>query len=158
MSAFFVYRKVNEDGEYERAKILGPTKLEFKETKTLTYGNWYYYRVVAYYEDIDCYSAPARCMYGNEYFVKVHYSQDGVDEVETQSIEVYPNPAKDILTVKAENLSSVAVYNSIGQRVLEQELNGDETTINTSDFNAGIYMVRIVANGNEITRKISVVK
>ena len=158
LSAFFVYRKVNEDGEYERAKILGPTKLEFKETKTLTYGNWYYYRVVAYYEDIDCYSAPARCMYGNEYFVKVHYSQDGVDEVETQSIEVYPNPAKDILTVKAENLSSVAVYNSIGQRVLEQELNGDETTINTSDFNAGIYMVRIVANGNEITRKISVVK
>ena len=158
LSGFYVYRKVGEDGEYERVKILNANKTEYKETKTMVEGVWYYYRVLAYYKDIDCFSAPAKCMYGNEYYVRVLFSLDGVDEIEAQNVQVYPNPAKDILTVKAENLSSVVVYNSLGQRVLAQEINGDETTINTSDFEAGIYMVRIMANGNEITRKISVVK
>ena len=71
---------------------------------------------------------------------------------------MYPNPAKDILTVKAENLSSVVVYNSLGQKVFSQDVDANETTINMSDFEAGIYMVRIVADGNEVTRKISVIK
>ena len=71
---------------------------------------------------------------------------------------MYPNPAKDILTVKAANISNVVVYNSIGQKVFEKALNADEMTINTSNFDAGIYMVRVIADGNEITRKVSVVK
>ena len=94
----------------------------------------------------------------NDYFVKIYFSQDGVDEDMIQNVEVYPNPAKDVLTVKAENLNSVVVYNSLGQRVFAQDVEANETTINMSDFEAGIYMVRIVANGNEVTRKVSVVK
>lgn len=158
LSGFFIYRKVNADGEYERVKIVAANKTEYKETKNLEVGTWYYYRVVAYYEDIDCYSAPARCMYGNEFFVKVLFSPEGVEEIETQNVEVYPNPVKDVLTVKAENLSSVTVYNSIGQKVFEQKLDTNELTINTNDFESGIYMIRIVADGNEVTRKISVIK
>ncbi len=158
LAAFFVYRKVNEDGEYERAKILGPDKTEYKETKIMEYGNWYYYKVIAFYQDIDCYSAPAKSRYGNEYFVKIYYSEDGVDENMTQAVEVYPNPAKENITIKAEGLGNVTVYNSIGQKVLEQPLDADEITINTNGFEAGIYMIRVVANGNEVTRKVSVVK
>lgn len=160
LSGFFIYRKVNEDGEYERIKIVAANKTEYKETKPLEVGTWYYYRVKAYYEDIDCYSAPAKCVYGNDYFVKVYFDPEhlGVDENEVNTVSVYPNPAKDVLTVKAENLSSVVVYNSLGQRVFAQDVEANETTINMSDFEAGIYMVRIVANGNEVTRKISVIK
>ena len=157
LSAFFIYRKVN-DGEYERAKIVAANKTEYKETKTLTPDSWYYYRVVAFYEDIDCYAAPARNMYGDEYFVKVYYGTTGVDEEMSQAVEVYPNPAKDVLSVKAENLSNVTVYNMMGQKMMSQDVDSEEITINTSDFESGIYMVRIVANGSEITRKISVVK
>ena len=158
LSAFFIYRKVGEEGTYERAKILGANKTEYKETKSLESGTWYYYRVVAFYEDIDCYSAPAKCAYNNEYFVKVYFSADGVDENMTQAVEVYPNPAKDVLTVKAENITNVTVYNMMGQKMMSQDVDTEELTINTSDFESGIYMVRVVANGNEITRKISVVK
>ena len=156
LSAFYVYRKDN-DGKYARKKILAATKTEYKDN-AVEFGNWYYYRIVAYYKDIDCFSAPARNRYGNEYFVKIFYSPEGIEEVETQNVEVYPNPVKDVLTVKADNLRSVVVYNSIGQRVFAQELDSNEVTINTSDFETGIYMVRIVADGKEITRKISVVK
>ena len=157
LSGFFVYRKVN-DGEYERVKIIAPDKNEYKDTKYLEYGNWYFYKVLAYYKNIDCYSIPAKSKYGNEYFVKVYYSPAGVDENEIQNVEIYPNPVNDVLTVKAENMSEVTVYNSIGQKVLSKTVDSQEVSINLDDFEAGIYLVKIVANGNEVTRRISVVK
>ena len=157
LSAYFIYRKVN-DGEYERIKILAADKTEYKETKTMEDGNWYYYRVIAYYQDIDCYSAPAKAKYGNDYFVKIYGGALGVDEDMAMGVEVYPNPVKDNLTVKAEGLSNVAVYNTIGQKVFEQTVNANEVVVNTNDLDAGIYMIRIVANGNEVTRKVSVIK
>lgn len=158
LEAFFIYRKVNEDGVYERAKIVGSNKTEYKETKSLEIGNWYYYRVIAYYKAIDCYSAPAKSKYGNEYFVKFYFGPEDVAEDMAQEIELYPNPAKDVLTVKAEGLDNVVVYNSLGQKVFEQKVDAEETTINTNNFDAGVYMVRIIANGKEVTRKISVLK
>ena len=158
VSAYFVYRKCNEDGEYHRVKIISSTKLEFKETFALEYGNWYYYKVMAYYKDIDCYSIPAKAKYGEEYFVKVWMSPESVDENAVQNVEVYPNPAKDLLTIKAENLTNVMIYNTVGQKVLEQRLDANELTINTDGFEPGIYLIRITADGNEITRKVSVIK
>ena len=160
LTGYYIYAKAGEDGEYKNIKLLGNNKKEYKETRTLVDGTWYYYKVVAYYQGIECYSAPAKNLYGNEYFVKVYYDKThlGVGEDAAQAVEVYPNPAKDMLTVKAENLNNVTVYNMMGQKMLSQDVDAEEVTINTSDFEAGIYMVRITANGSEITRKISVVK
>ncbi len=157
-NGYFVYRKVNEDGAYEHVKTVSGSKNEYKETKTLEDGTWYYYRIVPYYKETECYSAPIKSMYNNEYFVKVLYSVDGVEENMAQNVSVYPNPAKDMLTVKAENLSSVVIYNSLGQRVFAQSFDGNEAKIDMNSFDAGIYMVRINADGNEVTRKISVIR
>ena len=158
LSAFFVYRKVNEDGKYEVAKILQANKTEWKDTKSLEVGNWYYYKVLAYYQDVDCYSIPAHARYNNEYFVKVYWSPDSVDENITQNVEIYPNPAKDLLTIKAENITNVMIYNSIGQKVYEKTADSSEVSINLDGFDTGIYLVKIAANGDEIIRKISIQK
>ncbi|MBR6437655.1 MAG: C10 family peptidase [Bacteroidales bacterium] len=158
LSGYFVFRKVNEDGEYERVKIVAPNKYEYKENKVMEYGNWYYYKVLAYYQDIECYSIPAKSRYGNEYYVKMYYSPENVDENPENIVSIYPNPAKDLLTIKAGNINQVSVYNSIGQKVFEKSLDADEIVINTSDFDSGIYLVKIAVNGNEVTRKISVIK
>ncbi len=158
LTGYYVYRKDNADGEWERIKVLGANKNEYKETRTLTYGTWYYYKVIAYYREIDCLSAPIKATYGNEYYVKIWYSPEGIEEAEMQAVQVYPNPAKDVLTVKAENLNSVVIYNAMGQKVFAQDVDANELTINTNDLESGIYMVRIVADGNEVTRKISVIR
>lgn len=158
LSGYAVYRKKGENGKYDLATLVGAGTTEYKESSSLAWGTAYYYRVMAYYMAIDCYSAPAKALYGNEYFVMVWHSQEGVDENMAENISVYPNPAKDVITVKADNLSSVMVYNSIGQKVFEQSLNANETSINTTGFEAGIYMIRLVSNGNEVTRKISIIR
>lgn len=77
---------------------------------------------------------------------------------------VYPNPATDVLNleVNASQSSemSVSVFNLMGQKVMEQQVNlntGINTTnISTSDLSSGIYFVTVKANGYENTMKFVV--
>ena len=72
-----------------------------------------------------------------------------VPEEVVAAVEVYPNPAKDQLFVKAENLQSVEVYNVFGQQVLVTV----NSTIDLSALSQGIYFVRINADGHSMTRR-----
>ena len=158
VTAYFVYRKRDTDADYKVAKVVAPTKLEYKETVPLEYGHWYYYKVLAFYQDIDCYSIPAKAKYGNEYYVKIWMSPENIDENAVRNVEVYPNPAKDMLTIKAENLTNVMIYNTVGQKVYEKTFDASEASINTDNLDSGIYLVRIITSCNEITTKVSIIK
>ena len=153
LSNFLVYRKVN-DGEYEIVKTLAPNKTQYKETSSLQDGNWYYYQVYATYDVIECTSAPFKAMYGNEYFVKVYYSVTGVDESGEAAVKVYPNPVKDQLTVEADNLSEVEVYDMLGQKMVGRSgLNGaSQVNIDMSTLSPGVYTVRVHGNNGVSTR------
>ena len=158
LSGYYIMRRDGDDAEYQQIKILGPTKVEYKENSSLELGTYYSYKVIAYYQDIDCKAAPAKAKYGNEFFVRYHYSQEGVEENAATTINVYPNPAKDVLTVKAGNISNVSIYSLVGQRIYSEDVNSDELVINMSDFEAGMYVVRVVADGTEMVKKISVIR
>ena len=158
LTGYVVYAKKETDQSYQIAKMLGPNKTEYKESKNLADATWYYYKVVAFYQDIDCYSIPAKALYGREYFVRYYYSTDDVAENNENGVVIYPNPVKDVLTVKAENISQVAVYNAIGQMIFNKSVDSSEVTINLDGFDSGVYLVRVVADGNAITRKVSVIK
>ena len=77
-------------------------------------------------------------------------AHNDVPENTEESIAMYPNPVRDRLTVKAENLESVEIYNLVGQQVM----------VSTSDIvdmgalNQGIYFVRINADGKTVTKRV----
>ncbi len=73
-----------------------------------------------------------------------------VPENESESVAVYPNPVKDRLTVKAENLESVEVYNLMGQRVLSTM----SPTVDMSGLYQGVYFIRLTADGKTVTKRI----
>lgn len=160
LSGYFIYRREGEDGEYTQIKILGTNKFEYKETKSLNVGTWYYYRIVGYYRDNnDCYSAPAKSMYTNEYYVKVYYDGTvGINESAVNSINLYPNPANDSFTIEAESIQHVMVYNTIGQLVHSQNCEGNSTVVNLSGVDTGIYMVKVVTANGETIQKVSVIR
>lgn len=158
LSGYLVYRKRNEDGEYERVKIVSPNKTEFKDNSALTPDNWYYYKVIPYYMAIDCYAAPIKAMYGDNYYLKIYYSTDNVDEVLAGEVGIYPNPTTGVFTIETANITNVDVYNLIGQKVMSAEMNADKANIDMTGFDTGIYMVKVTACGVEITRKLSVIK
>lgn len=81
-------------------------------------------------------------------------------------MEVYPNPAKDIVNITMElTRQNNVVYEVIditGKRILSQSyagISGKNTiTIPTASLNVGMYFVSIRVNDQIITRKISVSK
>lgn len=144
LSGFAVYRKMN-DGEYERIKLLAANKTEYKETKSMQDGNWYYYRVTASYTDIDCQSAPFKALHGNEYFVKIYYSLDDVEETSSSVCSVYPNPVGNQLNVEGDGMTVLAVYDLLGQLLLEQRCpeGVSHMTLSVDSLKPGMYLIRI---------------
>ena len=157
LSGYILYRKKN-DGEYGEAKNIGANKTEYKETRAMEDGNWYYYRLVAVYQGIDCTSAPFKAKFGNEYFVKIYYSTTGVDDVANQQVSLIPNPTKGSFTVNAENLQQVMVYNAVGQLVLSQVCEGNSTVLDLGNVDCGLYMVKVISANGESIQKVSVIR
>lgn len=83
---------------------------------------------------------------------------EGIDELE-QTLKIYPNPTSGLLNIQGEGMTSIEVYNAVGQCVMNQEVNGNAIQINTESLNAGIYFLRIVANdGSMLNRTFSVAR
>ncbi len=85
--------------------------------------------------------------------IHFHTWFEGVGELEN-TLKVYPNPANDYLTVEGD-ITSVEVYNTVGQCLLSKQVNGN-TKIDLSGFNNGIYFLRVYNNGEMALRKFSV--
>ena len=60
----------------------------------------------------------------------------------TASVTLFPNPANDFVTLKGENLGTVRVYNTLGQKVDEFEANGGDLRISTAGYENGLYVVK----------------
>ena len=72
-------------------------------------------------------------------------------------IELYPNPAKSLFTVEAENLATaiITIYDNTGKEVqLAREVQNDSINFNTSSLDSGIYIIQINRNGRIDTEKL----
>ena len=70
---------------------------------------------------------------------------------------VYPNPAASQLTVDLTEAgkASLAIYNILGQAVMEETLQNISNTINIAELSSGLYFVKVNQNGKSHTVKIS---
>jgi hypothetical protein len=78
---------------------------------------------------------------------------------EAAYIEVYPNPASDVLNVsllQASGNEHVEMYNMNGQRVWEGAIENGSTllTIDMKPFAKGLYLVRVTGDNYTVTKKI----
>ena len=79
------------------------------------------------------------------------YDTSNVLEIESNDVEIYPNPANDVITVKGE-VASIEIYDLVGKCVKTVWKNMEEIRI--SDLSSGLYMMRIFTpNGNIVTKK-----
>lgn len=81
----------------------------------------------------------------------------GIDDAELSGNDIilYPNPVKGGIVnveVGALTVSKVEVYSLLGAKVLETS----KTAISTANLQAGIYFVKISAEGKSITKKLIV--
>ena len=154
LSGYYLYRKEG-DGDYHRIKLVGSSAVTFTDNALNLEGD-YYYRLYAYYGDLDCTSAPAnRHYYDNVFELHVYYSPTGVEETEAQ-VKVYPNPTNGFVTVEAEGMTEVSVYNTLGQCVLQKEITGNPTALDLQQVSEGLYLLRVKTENGIISKRIAV--
>ncbi|MFC0875691.1 autotransporter-associated beta strand repeat-containing protein [Saccharicrinis sp. FJH2] len=75
---------------------------------------------------------------------------EAIDDVTSSAVSVYPNPAKDMLTVKMDKiygLVTVRVVNLTGKIVKQQQFDGgSDFNISLSELSSGCYSVDILAD------------
>ena len=73
-----------------------------------------------------------------------------IDEINSGSFTIYPNPVSDKLSVNGiENINSVKIFNSLGALV---KYSNSANDIDVSDLSKGIHFIQ-VDNGNIMTKK-----
>jgi hypothetical protein len=85
-----------------------------------------------------------------------HYSQQVVVSfAQASTIVVYPNPAKETLTIEGAGKSAIVLYDILGQKIeVPQIRHGNKTIINVALIPAGNYMLQITNGAQSQTQKI----
>ncbi len=89
--------------------------------------------------------------------IKVRYKV-GVNELAQLGIKVYPNPVKNQLNIERQSgeEATISIYSLLGEKVLEQQVEGVKSAINVSSLSTGNYLLRIEQSGNVVSQKIQV--
>ena len=122
--------------------------------------------------DTYCYNSgevAADFVAGNTYLISIHSYDNATTfdllaypdaslSVESQSFETfkyYPNPVVNTFTVEAKNMiSSISVFNIVGQKVKLVSPNSLKTTIDMDALENGVYFVTLTIDGAQKTIKV----
>lgn len=70
-------------------------------------------------------------------------------------LKVYPNPVKDVINFSFhKEITTVSIYNLIGQEVITKSLNSNQASIDITGLSAGTYMVKVTSNNKVKTLKV----
>lgn len=82
----------------------------------------------------------------------------GVNDVVAGEVNIYPNPANDVINVENAENAQISVFDINGRMITTIESASANQTIDASNFAKGMYIVRIANGNNVITKKVSVVR
>ena len=81
---------------------------------------------------------------GNAMYIATFVPATGIDENVALEINVFPNPATDILNItSSETISEIEIVNTLGQVVKRIEVNSENAVCDVEELTSGVYMVRI---------------
>jgi hypothetical protein len=71
-------------------------------------------------------------------------SLTGIETTAISPVLLFPNPCEDVLQIKGkEMISSIEIFNALGQQLLTFNCNQSEVSVPTSKLKNGIYVVKI---------------
>ena len=78
------------------------------------------------------------------YFTNIQEDCSGVEENEIVDLQIYPNPVSNILNItSSEEISSVEIVNTLGQVVLQMDVNGESAVCDVENLPSGVYVVKV---------------
>lgn len=87
---------------------------------------------------------------------KIVASGVGINNLENNTFNIYPNPATDIARIEtAANAKNINVINTLGQTVFTENLILEQHhyDLNIADFAAGVYVVKVKYSSGAVAQK-----
>jgi hypothetical protein len=74
---------------------------------------------------------------------------------ENENFRAYPNPVQNVLNLSYnKSISNVKVFNLLGQEVMTNAINANQSQINMSHLASGTYLVKVTADSQVKTIKV----
>lgn len=129
----------------EYVGLTGPASSDYKDFTVPTSGVYYF----AFQNFSD---AGAGDLFIDDILVDVSLGNDNFD---LSQFNYYPNPVKNVLNISHnKDITSVAVYNVLGQKVLYKSVNAANATIDMSSLSSGTYLLKLTSDNQVRTLKI----
>ena len=78
------------------------------------------------------------------YFTNIQEDCSGVEENEIAYLQIFPNPVGNILNItSSEEISSVEIVNTLGQVVLQMDVNDESAVCDVENLPSGVYVVNV---------------
>ena len=91
------------------------------------------------------------CRNGNEVVLTVTNETLSLDDLDTTSFNLYPNPSKNLITVTGITVTDIKVYDLNGRFVAYSKSN----SLSIKNLNNGVYILKISnSRGEPIIRKV----
>jgi hypothetical protein len=84
-----------------------------------------------------------------------------LDEILSQAVRVYPNPATGSARVQMPTglrAQAYALYSAVGQLVRQENLGGSQLNIDLSALGAGLYLLHVDTERGTVVKKVVVEK
>ncbi len=79
----------------------------------------------------------------------------GLDDNTIEGFTFYPNPSSDVINLNAtENIERVTIYNMLGQKVLDQNINATSSQLDVANLVTGTYLMEVYAGGKTASHKV----
>ena len=79
----------------------------------------------------------------------------GLADSTIEGFTFYPNPSSDVINLTAtENIEKVAIYNLLGQKVLDQNINATSSQLNVASLVTGTYLMEVSADAKTAWHKV----
>lgn len=82
---------------------------------------------------------------------------DFIGEVES-NVAIYPNPTQNVVNVLAPNINHVTVLNTLGQVLYSATAEGNSFVLDMSQYEAGMYIVRVSTENGDIVKNVNVIR
>jgi endonuclease I len=87
--------------------------------------------------------------------IGMHTSSLGVDTFNLETIRIYPNPTKtNSFYIKTLQPLTLEIFNILAKKVISQQVNANNNRIDISDLSKGLYLVRLISEHGEVTKKL----
>lgn len=81
----------------------------------------------------------------------------GIEETISDALQVYPNPASDVLNINSEyTIRQLQVFSNSGKLILSSEIDNRIYNLDLTGMDCGVYYLQLNTTGNKLIRKFTI--